>query len=992
MTDDEATRFLIEIGGPAGPLGEDETVSLRQALLDHGAIAAEPAAPARFVDVVTVLAVAAAGVQTAAALADVLGFLQSWRDNRRREGRAVTVRVGGADLPAEPVTADAPVVAALLRRPGLEPRRRYALIVAINSYADNGLRALRSPAVDAEALGSALGDPDIGGYEVSVLRDVDERTVRRRVGSFFADRDPDDLLLLHFSCHGIKDRQNRLHLAATDTELRALGATSVPASFIDSQMAQTSARRVVLILDCCFSGAYARDMAARADRSVNVAEEFSHSGRVVLTASSATEYAFEGAGPAGEHDARPSVFTAALVAGLRDGTADLDGDGEISVDDWYTHAYRTVTSRGVGQAPTKSSTAVSGNFIVARSVKGAALPALIREDLDSDRVPLRLAAVEQLAGMVRRQDPTAVTARAELERVAAEDDSVRVRNAAADTLAAAPTSVPRAARGPAPAPRVASQTQPVAVAPDPVLEVAATVTGAEADAVDDAVAQAVPVMVAAQDPAVEPTAVEPAPAHEIDVPAPRAADASVAASFGESTPVLWATRIVGATAVFGAVAHLAVDPVLRMPRPPMRFYDFAGPLLLAVAGLWLAMMPRRSTQVLAVLAGLAPWIAQMPLSIALGGSRYTNDTESLATTGLLLQVIALVGVALLYARGSRPPAGRGFGTAAAAAFALAISATWFVYFVPPMAGGLAMILGGVVAYAAADRRTAKWTMAGFGAGGVSWFTVNDQAMAVVRLPATSWIMLAFLAALATAVIVAFTGPAASEEDPDTVPWAWPASAAVLLGIAVVVAVFDPAGEPDLGHAPPGMVVLCLAAIVVIAAVMVRTPVTMACVAGLLSWAPGQLLFDADAGEISPRSMIQQGLAVVALVLMVVALLRSRRQEGLRPVPALALPAVAGTLGFAFAARMIGSPESGAVSGLAAVAVLVPAVVVAWRTGERALAASLTGIAAGTTPALIWLTVAPSDYFGPYEYAGLLLSVVAATAISVFARHRTASAH
>jgi hypothetical protein len=63
---------------------------------------------------------------------------------------------------------------------------------------------------------------------------------------------------------------------------------------------------------------------------------------VVLTASSATEYSFEtptSEQPSQESSAPGSVFTAALIAGLRDGDADADGNGFITVDEAYTYAY-----------------------------------------------------------------------------------------------------------------------------------------------------------------------------------------------------------------------------------------------------------------------------------------------------------------------------------------------------------------------------------------------------------------------------------------------------------------------------------------------------------------------------------------------------------------------------------------------------------------------------------------------------------------------------
>ena len=475
MADVGGWKFVLEVRDLSGQvLDPAEVAELRRGLTDNGALDAQPARPARVLDPLTLLTVAVGAVQAAAAITEVLSYLRAWREGKNaHSGRRLRVRVGGVELPAKAGPEMNALVSQLLRVPTAAAARRFALIIAVDSYDDPALSRLRSPAVDAQALAGVLGDQRIGGFHVEIVHNGDERTIRRQVARFLSNRDPDDLLLIHFSCHGVKDRQNKLHLAAKDTEVDTLGATAIPASFLDGQMAQTRARHMVLILDCCFSGAYTRDMSSRADRSVNIDDEFVHSGRVVLTASSATEYAFEGGAVAQASVPRPSVFTAALVNGLSTGKADLDGDGEISVDEWYTHAFREVTAQGVGQVPTKSSSSVSGAFIIAQSPKGAKLSALLLEDLNHDRVPLRLAAVSQLTQLVQQPGTIAVTARRELQRLQAEDDSSQVRAAAAEALGqpAPPTPPPNLIASPpataATTPALSSPVRPI-TAPPPI--------------------------------------------------------------------------------------------------------------------------------------------------------------------------------------------------------------------------------------------------------------------------------------------------------------------------------------------------------------------------------------------------------------------------------------------------------------------------------------------------------------------------------------------
>jgi uncharacterized caspase-like protein len=92
--------------------------------------------------------------------------------------------------------------------------RRSALILAGYDYEDSGLRMLRAPARDAEALARVLQDPEVGNFEVRTVLNQPAHVVSLAVEEFFADRKPDDLLVLHFSGHGVKDDSGELYFAA----------------------------------------------------------------------------------------------------------------------------------------------------------------------------------------------------------------------------------------------------------------------------------------------------------------------------------------------------------------------------------------------------------------------------------------------------------------------------------------------------------------------------------------------------------------------------------------------------------------------------------------------------------------------------------------------------------------------------------------------------------------------------------------------------------
>lgn len=189
---------------------------------------------------------------------------------------------------------------------------RHALIVATASYLDSKLQQLRGPASDAEALAEVLRDPEKGDFDVEVMLNETHAHLTRAIGRFFTDRRPQDLLLLHFSCHGAKDEDGELYLAASDTDLDLLSATGISAGWLNERISRTRSRRTVVLLDCCFSGSFPSGLRRRGN-DVNAPQQLQGRGRAIMTASNAMEYAYEGEELKGQ--GRPSVFTEAVVEG-----------------------------------------------------------------------------------------------------------------------------------------------------------------------------------------------------------------------------------------------------------------------------------------------------------------------------------------------------------------------------------------------------------------------------------------------------------------------------------------------------------------------------------------------------------------------------------------------------------------------------------------------------------------------------------------------------
>ena len=322
--------------------------------------------------------------------------------------------------------------------------RRLALLIATYAYEDEGLGKLTAPGHDAEALTEVLRDPAIAGFDVTILVNEPHHRIGEALGAFFHNRRHDDLTLLYFTGHGLKDDEGRLHLATTNTRRDNLLFTSLPAEQIDRAMSGCMSRRQVLILDCCYGGAFpAARLATKSDADVHTLERFQGRGRTILTASDATQYSFEGDQVSGS--APQSVFTRHLVQGLRDGSADLDGDGNITLDELYAYVHDRVVDEMPQQRPKKQDD-VEGRIVIARNVNWA-LPAHLRHALRSPIATDRLGAVESLAHLYRVGNE-AVRERAEDElRRLADDDSRSVSGAAAAHLGEQPV-----VQAPVPAP------------------------------------------------------------------------------------------------------------------------------------------------------------------------------------------------------------------------------------------------------------------------------------------------------------------------------------------------------------------------------------------------------------------------------------------------------------------------------------------------------------------------------------------------------------
>jgi trehalose synthase len=266
-----------------------------------------------------------------------------------------------------------------------DPGGRRALAVVTGRYRHEDLPDLVSPAMDAQAAQQVLGSPELGRFDpVEVLADVDSRLVMDGVYEFFASATDSDFLFAHFSGHGRRDTNTgRLYLATIDTDPDRLPLTALSTEFLRELVDGCRAQRVVVVLDCCYAGAFGGEPRQRQNRE-----------RVLVLSASAVQRAHEGDLTPGE--ARPSAFAGAFFDGIRSGLADTDDDGWITVREAFDYTVARLRDLGTGQSP-QMRAGVSGDLVLARApVLPGSLPAEISSLVRSGLPAARQVAVDEL--------------------------------------------------------------------------------------------------------------------------------------------------------------------------------------------------------------------------------------------------------------------------------------------------------------------------------------------------------------------------------------------------------------------------------------------------------------------------------------------------------------------------------------------------------------------------------------------------------------------
>lgn len=148
---------------------------------------------------------------------------------------------------------------------------RYALLIGVSDYFS--LAPLPCAKKDVLEMEQVLLTGGFLKENITRVINPDLHTMQVESQNLFSNRSRGDLVLFYFSGHGMQDKLGKqCYLAARNTTDQRLAATATLPDFINTCIEECDAKEYVIMLDCCFSGVFGKNL------------KFNRGKAVVLTA------------------------------------------------------------------------------------------------------------------------------------------------------------------------------------------------------------------------------------------------------------------------------------------------------------------------------------------------------------------------------------------------------------------------------------------------------------------------------------------------------------------------------------------------------------------------------------------------------------------------------------------------------------------------------------------------------------------------------------
>jgi hypothetical protein len=223
-----------------------------------------------------------------------------------------------------------------------EPARALRTALLIDGWPERQSHAA------IERLAAVLGDPEVGGWDVSALVDPQAFEIQRALDDFFKGASAGSSLFLYLATD-VLPSPGGLFFTTRRSNKDELMSTAVVDGFVSNGMTATAAAEIVIVIDGIGGAGFVEQLG----------EPVLRAPAVIITSAGAQHE------PAGE-------FALAFADGLEQGEADADGDGYVSITELYDYVSRRVQEASPDQVPEMRLLGVDGPILIARPGPGAA--------------------------------------------------------------------------------------------------------------------------------------------------------------------------------------------------------------------------------------------------------------------------------------------------------------------------------------------------------------------------------------------------------------------------------------------------------------------------------------------------------------------------------------------------------------------------------------------------------------------------------------------
>ena len=240
------------------------------------------------------------------------------------------------------------------------------LIGSTRSLKDEKITPIPNVLKNIEELRKVFQEPTIAGVSDNDIYSILDCTKQDSIEQLFRicrNVGYEKLLLVYYAGHGVPGEDAQLYLTASDSQLDMIMISGIRAGEIANIIKGCRAKRKVLILDSCYSGAIlgtmTPDEASTATLEMN--REDYRGVYAMASASNLEQARFDATNPNS-----PTYFTGALLEVLKEGLA--SENDHISVDELFQEVRDRLLKEGLPR-PVRKVSDDAGKFLIARNRK-----------------------------------------------------------------------------------------------------------------------------------------------------------------------------------------------------------------------------------------------------------------------------------------------------------------------------------------------------------------------------------------------------------------------------------------------------------------------------------------------------------------------------------------------------------------------------------------------------------------------------------------------